>query len=361
MRNQTNSGTLETLLRDKAKAGDPEFQFRVGHCYGYSCQGIETDYDEAAKWYRLAAEQGHARAQSELGQLLQLGQGVNKDLKEAVRWYRASQEKEDAIALFCLADLYKDGTGVDIGISLDYKEAIKLYMRSAQQGCWISSSRLGDMYRDGIGEKQDLKIAKDYYEQALLNADSFEDFPIDENEKNLLQERITAVNLELEKARIKAETAQKAQRTQVFISYAHKDEQYRDELHPHLKALENITEIKWWDDTKIKSGEDWDKEINAALAKAKVAVLMSSAHFFASEYVWRKEFPHILEAADKDGATILWLPVRSCAYEDTGIDKYQAIIDPRHALAKNCPAERDEIYTKLARRIKELFKIQLET
>jgi internalin A len=124
--------------------------------------------------------------------------------------------------------------------------------------------------------------------------------------------------------------------------------------------LERTTQIKWWDDTKIKSGDKWDEKIKEALSKAKVIVLMVSANFFASDYIWRDELPEILAAADAEGATILWLPVSFCAYEDTAIAKYQAITEPKEPIEGGNDSERNKAYTKLVRSVKELFKIPSE-
>ena len=46
-------------------------------------QGVPQDDKEAVKWYRLAAEQGDAYAQSNLGVTYEKGQGVPQDHKEA--------------------------------------------------------------------------------------------------------------------------------------------------------------------------------------------------------------------------------------------------------------------------------------
>ena len=46
--------------------------------------GVPQDYAEAVKWYRLAAEQGYARAQYNLGVMYDNGRGVLKTSKEAV-------------------------------------------------------------------------------------------------------------------------------------------------------------------------------------------------------------------------------------------------------------------------------------
>ena len=51
------------------------------------------DYAEAVKWYRKAAEQGHAEAQYLLGVMYNNGNGVIKDFQEARKWYQKAAEQ----------------------------------------------------------------------------------------------------------------------------------------------------------------------------------------------------------------------------------------------------------------------------
>ena len=51
------------------------------------------DYAEAVKWYRKAAEQGHARAQYSLGFMYYNGRGVPQDYAEAMKWYRKAADQ----------------------------------------------------------------------------------------------------------------------------------------------------------------------------------------------------------------------------------------------------------------------------
>ena len=51
-------------------------------------QGVPQDYQEAARWYRKAAEQGNANAQYNLGIMYYNGRGVPEDDSEAVRWFK---------------------------------------------------------------------------------------------------------------------------------------------------------------------------------------------------------------------------------------------------------------------------------
>ena len=54
-------------------------------------EGVVEDDAEAVRWYRLAADQGHADAQYNLG--LMYAKGVPEDDAEAVRWYRLAADQ----------------------------------------------------------------------------------------------------------------------------------------------------------------------------------------------------------------------------------------------------------------------------
>ena len=69
------------------------------------------DYKEAVKWYRLAAEQGDAKAQYYLGAMYDKGQGVPQDHKEAVKWHRLSAEQGFAKGQYYLGVMYGNGRG----------------------------------------------------------------------------------------------------------------------------------------------------------------------------------------------------------------------------------------------------------
>ncbi|MCG3770643.1 MAG: Secretory immunoglobulin A-binding protein EsiB [Nitrosomonadaceae bacterium] len=56
------------------------------------------DYAEALKIFRPLAEQGNAKAQSNLGVMYNNGQGVTQDYKEAVKWYGLAAAQGDASA-----------------------------------------------------------------------------------------------------------------------------------------------------------------------------------------------------------------------------------------------------------------------
>lgn len=138
------------------------------------------------------------------------------------------------------------------------------------------------------------------------------------------------------------------ERRLVFVSYSHHDKQWVEKLTPHLKPLARDG-IEVWDDTRIRPGMEWQEEIKAALAKAKIAVLLVSADFLASEFVTQHELPRLLEAAKNGGATILPIIVRKCLFEQTPeLFRFQAVNDPAKPLNALSEAEQDDVFLQVA-------------
>jgi TPR repeat protein len=81
-------------LEALASAGDPEVQFALGEIYDTTfapANDVVKDDATAAKWYRMAAEQGYAHAQRRLTRLYALGRGVPKSYFRAMGWLLRSQ------------------------------------------------------------------------------------------------------------------------------------------------------------------------------------------------------------------------------------------------------------------------------
>ena len=79
----------------RAREGNAEAQHIVGEIYEKGL-GTEPNFEEAASWYRKAAEQGFSRSMVNLAYFYEQGFGVEQDMAAALNWYRrASGASED--------------------------------------------------------------------------------------------------------------------------------------------------------------------------------------------------------------------------------------------------------------------------
>ena len=67
---------------------------------------------EAVRWYHLAADQGYAAAQSNLGAMYDRGEGVPQNYRQALKWYRKAADQGNAIAQYNIGAMYASGHGV---------------------------------------------------------------------------------------------------------------------------------------------------------------------------------------------------------------------------------------------------------
>ena len=141
-------------------------------------------------------------------------------------------------------------------------------------------------------------------------------------------------------------------RDQVFISYSHEDTKWREDLEKHLKPYLRGS-ILSWSDQQITPGSEWFKEIQDALANSKVAVLLVSPDFLASDFIHEHELGPFLQEAKQGGVKILWVPLRDCAYKKTALKDYQAVLDPGTPLAKMIEADRDSAWVRICEEIEK--------
>jgi tetratricopeptide (TPR) repeat protein len=139
----------------------------------------------------------------------------------------------------------------------------------------------------------------------------------------------------------------------IFISYAHDDRDWLSELKKHLAPYARKGSINVWDDTMIRAGSKCERDIETALQLAKVAILLVSPAFLESDFIARKEFPPLLQAAESQGLKILWIPVSESSYFETEIGAYQAVHEPERPLDSLAPSERNAAFVRICRKIKE--------
>jgi TPR repeat protein len=123
-------GEAARLFRLAADQGHAEAQVYLGMVLYHEGEGVHGHRDpgEAARYFRLAANQGHAEAQFRLGGCCYSGEGVPRDNGESARYYRLAADQGHAGAQL----LYGQTLVVDSADPADVRAGAKLLARAAQ-------------------------------------------------------------------------------------------------------------------------------------------------------------------------------------------------------------------------------------
>lgn len=141
----------------------------------------------------------------------------------------------------------------------------------------------------------------------------------------------------------------------VFISYSHNDHdktifaEFQKNLDP--AAAQGLLSV--WDDTQIKPGTEWAPQIDEALAKARVALLLVSPDYLDSAFIRDKELRVLLARARRRQLSLYWVPVRDSLFETVGLNQWQAApgCHPKHPLIAMPAAEREQAIVAVCRAI----------
>jgi uncharacterized protein len=104
----------------------------------------EQDYEEAIKYYQLAAAKGSADAMNDLGYIYEAIEGF-VDPKLSFEWYTRGVEAGSPNAANGLGNCYMDG----VGTTADINKAIELYEQSAAKHVSYAHYNLGILYYEG--------------------------------------------------------------------------------------------------------------------------------------------------------------------------------------------------------------------
>lgn len=143
-----------------------------------------------------------------------------------------------------------------------------------------------------------------------------------------------------------------ATRSKVFVSYSHRDTDWLARLQVHLAPLVRSGVIDLWDDTRIESGDIWRKEVQTALDETRVAILLVSADFMASDFIVGEELPPLLVAAEHEGITILPVILSASRFEETPeLKDFQAVNPPSRPVIGMAKVDQEALFELVARTV----------
>ena len=107
----------------------------------------------------------------------------------------------------------------------------------------------------------------------------------------------------------------------VFISYSHKDEEFKDELITMLAGLQRQGIVDAWQDRRIDAGDEWYKSIQDAMNDCDLALLLVSPDYLASSFIQEEEQPKLLQHHQEIKLRVIPIIVRPCKWESAPVLK----------------------------------------
>ncbi len=150
------SQTVE-YMKKAATLGYAKAQYELSMCYYYG-NGVEKDYAESLKWIIQAAENGYIKAQRKLAlcycgsEHTSLNDAKNKhndynnipqynikqNYEQAFKYFSLAAEQSDGYASYMLGECYYNGYGVE----KNYDTALKWFQTAAEQGSLNAKDKL---------------------------------------------------------------------------------------------------------------------------------------------------------------------------------------------------------------------------
>jgi serine/threonine protein kinase/TPR repeat protein len=190
------------LYKQAADAGDDVAQTKYGMICEHGLYGVSANNTEAARYYRMASDQGSAHGMVCFAEMLEAGKGVPAETQEAIRLYRLAAQKNNPKALGALGMKMVHGTSVPKDVasgkeliskqialgdptglfylariaeegldgSVNLPEAFRNYAMAAGQGVKPALLKMLQMMMLGIGTPPSVTGALDMY-RSLIDKD----------------------------------------------------------------------------------------------------------------------------------------------------------------------------------------------
>lgn len=173
-------------FRKAAERGHAESQDAICMMYFYDYDnGNDSKNRENIAKTKQLADQGIAWAQNIIGDLYRTGSGgYPKELSKSIEWYKRAALGGNTMGQVNLGLCYLAGEITTTNTS----EAFKWINQAAMSNNPVALIELGNLYRDGINVTQDLDKAKEYY-KAASNLNTIIAKNIIKKEESLVEQR----------------------------------------------------------------------------------------------------------------------------------------------------------------------------
>ncbi|MGI8866083.1 MAG: toll/interleukin-1 receptor domain-containing protein, partial [Rubrobacteraceae bacterium] len=139
--------------------------------------------------------------------------------------------------------------------------------------------------------------------------------------------------------------------SRVFLSYSHRDGEHLSDLKDHLSPLVRQRKLEIWYDREINAGDAWEDAIVRAMEATDIFLMLVSPSFIASDYAYGKELTFALKRQADEGAVVIPIIVRPCAWNASPVASPLAQLQalPRDGEAVTLWPNRDEAWLDVVR------------
>lgn len=141
----------------------------------------------------------------------------------------------------------------------------------------------------------------------------------------------------------------------MFISYSHKDDEWRKKLDAHLSLLKRQGLLDVWHDRCLRGGEDWAKSIDDQLRSADLVLLLVSADFMKSDYCFGLEMETALAQDEHGRSFVVPILLRACDWETAPFARCQGFPRDNQPVATH-PAGEDAALTDVTKELRKLVE-----
>lgn len=140
----------------------------------------------------------------------------------------------------------------------------------------------------------------------------------------------------------------------VYLGCSPQDQPYLERLRIHLRPMEVGGLIQVWDEASIQPGARRLAEIEHVIEIARVAVLLVSADFLASQEIAEQILPLILENARLNKMIILTVILGCSEFQDSALVPYKPINNPVRPLKTMGEGEMERVWHEVAQVIRAI-------
>lgn len=140
----------------------------------------------------------------------------------------------------------------------------------------------------------------------------------------------------------------------IFFSYSKHDRTHLDELLIFLAPLTHKGLIQTWNDHDLLAGEEWDNTIQQQLTTADIIILLVSARFLATKYIWEVEITKAMQKHNTGEAKVIPIILNHCDWTDTPFSKLNAL--PRKATPIADYDNKDKAWNEIVQALKKVLE-----